>query len=246
MTKIWLFGGRSELGNSAASELLRVSREKVSGITKIQRAPAESLGEDCIIWAPDSTQQVFNTLNNLTFSKGDIAVIAVGSINENDSALKFKLLSRETIEELIWINYTLPLVVTSEVSKRLAVAGGGSLVVFTSAAALPPQAENLIYSNSKRALDSTLGFLSGSFKKSGVKIFRVRSSFSPTPLNKGRSATPLKVSSKKVGRAIGKAYLRGQGVIWVPRIFRFVSLVLRVFPLLTLFAGKLVRRSRAS
>lgn len=243
MPKIYLFGGKSELGNSAAKELLRARADYFFDIIKVQRSGTDEDDKSTIIWSPETSESVLGTISSLSFESGDLAIIAVGSTSENDTSSNFSFLDAKEIGVLVWTNFGLPMTLTGAIAEKLVKVGGGTILVFTSAAAFPPQAGNLIYSNSKFALDNSLGMISKSFRASNVSIMRVRSSFSPTKLNRGRSATPLSVSAEQVGISIAEAYKRGHAIVWIPAAFRVVAWTLSNLPYINRIAEKLVKRS---
>jgi short-subunit dehydrogenase len=243
MPKIYLFGGQSELGNSAVKELVRARVDHFSDVIKVQRSGADADDKSTVIWNPETSESILGTISSLNFESGDLAIIAVGSTSQNDTSSNFKLLDAKEIGDLVWINFGLPMTLTGAIAEKLFKVGGGTILVFTSTAAFPPQAGNVIYSNSKFALDNSLGMLTKSFSASNVSIMRVRSSFSPTKLNRGRSATPFSVSVEQVGISIAEAYKQGRAIVWIPAVFKVVAWALRNLPYINRIAEKLVRRS---
>jgi decaprenylphospho-beta-D-erythro-pentofuranosid-2-ulose 2-reductase len=245
MKSIYLFGGRSELGNHVATAIMSRTFGEFSKLIKIQRDSstiAES--EHQLLWQPNTVSEVSEFLTSLSLKKGDLMIVAPGIIHVGDSILGLSEIEPSKIHDLVWINFTLPLLVITHASRELRLVGGGDIIVFTSAAAFPPQPNALIYSHVKRALDGLLRASHGKFRSRNVRICLVRSAFSGTKLNAGRTPTPFSVSPLRVGQIVANRFLSGKDVIWVPAVFRLISFSLRFVPGLQNIANRIVEASR--
>ena len=245
MSTIYLFGGSSELGNSSANQIMSDQSARYSKFVKILRAESFTGSQDELIWDPTSAKKVETFLKTLSFSKGDLAIIATGTITLADTETSFIELDHQLIEQLIWINLTLPLIVVSKVASDLRKLGGGEIIVFTSAAAFPPQPSNLIYSHSKATLDALICQLRKPLSGVKVRTMIVRSAFSATPLNEGRQATPLAITPYELGVSVSKGHRKSKYIIWVPRSFALISFFLMFVPGLNEVANFIVKKSKS-
>lgn len=244
MSVIYLFGGSSELGNFTAKQIQKDQPARYSKVLRILREESFTGGEDEIIWDPSSAEKVDTFMKTLALGDGDLAIIATGSISINDSEKQFLDLSHKLLEQIVWVNLTLPLVLLSTVGTGLQEKGGGDIIIFTSAAALPPQRSNFIYSHSKAMLDTLVTRLEQSLSKAKVRTLVVRSSFSATPLNQGRQPTPLSITPLELAIEVSKAHQNLKSRIWVPRIFAVISIFLRFVPGLSQVANSIVKKSK--
>jgi NAD(P)-dependent dehydrogenase (short-subunit alcohol dehydrogenase family) len=244
MSVIYLFGGASELGKSSALQILLDQPERYSKIVRILRAESSVGDKDELLWDPASADSIDTLLNTITMKKGDLALIATGLTDHSDTYTNFTDLNPNVIQRLVWVNLLLPLIVLSRVSSKLREVGGGDIIIFTSAAALPPQKSNFLYSHSKALLDSLIRELRTTLHQTNVRTMIVRSSFSATRLNLGRHPTPLAVTPHDLGVSVSRGHKKLRSTLWVPRIFVVVSILLRFVPGLSQVANLIVNKSK--
>jgi hypothetical protein len=244
MKSIYLFGGRSELGSNVATEIISRSGGEFSNLIRIQRAisPVQGFPNE-IFWDPSNASGVSGLMSSLIVKKDDLIIVAPGKTYTEDNSFGFSGILSSKIDELVWVNLTLPLIVISHAARELEQAGGGAIIVFTSAAAFPPQSSALIYSHVKHALDGVARQSRRVLGSQNVRICVVRSSFSATQLNTGRTPTPFSVTPLKVGQIVADKFLAGKDLIWVPSVFNLISLGLRFVPGLENLARRIIRQS---
>ena len=236
MPKIVIFGGSSEIGNAIARKL---SHDPKREISRVIRVSSSLMGEDIIRWKPRQTIDVLETIEKIPFEKGDIVIVALGSLGN------VLVLDAQTSQFLEWnsilsLNFNIAATALLLSHSALQRAGGGTIVVLGSAAAFPVLKSNFYYGSAKLALDSIAYSLQEFSSTSRVSISIVRSAFVPTKLNKNRRPTPLSLSAEQVAALVHNNL--GARVIWTPRIFKYISLILR----LNGFARKMANKSVTS
>jgi decaprenylphospho-beta-D-erythro-pentofuranosid-2-ulose 2-reductase len=124
-------------------------------------------------------------------------------------------------------------------------AGGGEIIVVSSAAAFPVLDSNSIYSASKLMLDEVSQSISRDLQKHQIRILLVRPGFVPTKLHRRRSSSFLSTSTEKISSAVIKKLRRKTyGVVWIPKPWALVSWTLNFFPFTRRIASRLMRKLR--
>lgn len=222
MAKAILFGASSELGNALVDKLME--RKIVSQSISVGRSRPAAGSMGFIQWTSNSAEQVSQAIDKIPLQRGDVVIIASGAISKLDTSSSFSKLSLLDVENLIWANYSLPLLILNRLSAKFAsIQGGGTIIVFSSAAAHPPTDENLLYSWSKSALDSISVSLSKKLSLQGIQLKIVRSTFSATKMNRGRTPTPLGVTKAEVAEQVVNSLEKKSPKVWVPKLFFFVA-----------------------
>jgi decaprenylphospho-beta-D-erythro-pentofuranosid-2-ulose 2-reductase len=114
--------------------------------------------------------------------------------------------------------------------RSLRARGGGTLVVLSSVAAERPRAANAVYGAAKAGLDALAQGLADSLHGSNVRVLVVRPGFVKTQMTAGLKPTPLSSTAEQVGEATVQALSGSAQTIWVPRVLRYVFIVLRHLP----------------
>lgn len=238
MAKVVLFGGSSEIGNAVARELLARQPEKFDHVLRVGRDASSCELEWA--WDRDGSPEVRRTIAACQLSRGDACVISLGVLVAR-SDRQGQPLTLESIQQGINVNLSLPAAVMVESANALADAGGGEIIVMSSAAAFPPLVPNVVYASSKLALDHLALGVRSLYEASGIRVSVVRPGFVPTRLNAGRRPTPLASTAEEVARTVVRSNHRR--VIWSPRSIRLVSLALRLAPVLRRVASRRIRDS---
>lgn len=233
MQKIILFGGSSEIGNAIVKKLIENPKRKIS---RVIRVSSSLTGQDIVMWKPYQTNDVLETIKKIPFEKDDIVIVALGSLG---NTLKADAPSSEFAawDSILQLNFNIAATALLLSHAELQRVGGGTIIVLGSAAAFPVLKSNFYYGSAKLALDSIASSLQEFCSTSRVSISVVRSAFVPTKLNKNRRPTPLSLSPDQVAFLVHKNL--GARVIWTPRIFKYISIILRFSG----FARKMANKS---
>lgn len=247
--RVILFGGTSEIGlsiSSAANTNLGSSQE--SAITRVSRSkPNELEPTQCkdVLWSPTSSDEVTSAVTRLEIGPKDLVVISIGDLSLDDHTAEELAKSVKRVEENLYSNGTLPILTLLAVAGSMINAGGGEIIVVSSAAAFPVLDSNSIYSASKLMLDEVSQSIARDLQKHQIRILLVRPGFVPTKLHRRRSSSFLSTSTREISRVVIKKLKRkSYGVVWIPWPWAFVSWTLTFFPLANRIASRLMRNLR--
>jgi decaprenylphospho-beta-D-erythro-pentofuranosid-2-ulose 2-reductase len=112
----------------------------------------------------------------------------------------------------------------------LRAAGGGTLVVLSSVAAVRVRAANAVYGASKAALDGLAQGIGDALHGDKVRVVVVRPGFVRTRMTRGLKAPPGASTPEAVAKAVTAGLASGAQTIWVPGALRWVMLVMRLLP----------------
>lgn len=117
-----------------------------------------------------------------------------------------------------------------EAANRMRGQGHGTLVVMSSVAAQRPRRSNFLYGASKRGLDAFAEGLGFGLREQGVQVLVVRPGFVHTKMTRGMKAAPFSTTPDAAARAIVRGIARGDELIWVPGILRWVMFAMDHVP----------------
>lgn len=226
MAKIIQFGATSELATAVSQAIVNLNPDKHFEIIKVGRTVVD--GFTTHIWNTNHPGVIETVLKDLNISKGDIVIIAVGFLGGICSTTNLEFVSADEIFETISVSAALAAGIYLGTLREFKKVGGGKIIVFTSVAAHPVLESNMIYGGSKNLLEKIISSSRTSAKKAGIHICVVRNSFAPTKLNHLRRKTPFSTSSKKVGEVVSSK--SDNNVVWVPFIWRYISLLVSFIP----------------
>jgi len=235
MPKIIIVGGSSEIGNAIANELQKKFPGKFSEIVKISTSLTEP---DSIYWNPRNSTGVIDGLKQVNLTKDDHVLISLGIMHDINSrkAIEEKI---EAIANLYHVNLVVPVLALNYFWDKLE---GGHIILLSSVAAFPVLDSNFVYGSSKQALDSMARYLQRTYKTNRPTISIVRSGYVQTKLNLGRKPTLFAQTTKQVAESVVKKI--DKPVVWTPKIFFFVSALLRCFKPLRFIANRMVVKSK--
>lgn len=232
-----MFGGSSEIGNAIAR---KINENPSLDVSRVIRVSSSLTGQDVVRWKPNQTKDVLETIKEIQFEKDDIVIVALGFLGNRIYA---DARSSEFVEwdSILSLNFNIAATSLLLSHAELQRVGGGTIIVLGSAAAFPVLKSNFYYGAAKLALDSIATSLQEFSSTSKVSVSVVRSAFVPTKLNGNRRPTPLSLSSDQVAALVTKNL--GERVIWTPRIFKYISFILRFSGLARNVANKSVTSS---
>jgi len=132
--------------------------------------------------------------------------------------------------EILQVNLVAQAVVLLEAAKHLRAQGRGTLVVFSSIAAVRGRRANFVYGASKAGLDALGSGLAMALDGSGANVLVVRPGFVIGSMTAGMSKAPLSSTPDQVAVALVRALRAGQRTVWVPRPLVAFAWLLRLLP----------------
>ena len=132
--------------------------------------------------------------------------------------------------DLLTADFTNTIQFCEEARQRLLAAGGGTLCVFSSVAGERGRKPVILYGAAKAGLSHYLEGLDHKFRAQGLRTICVKPGFVKTGMTAGLKAPPFAGEPDAVARVVLKAIDRGKPVVYAPRIWRWVMLVIRSLP----------------
>ena len=239
MARIFQFGATSELASSVSQAILTLDPDKQYEVVKIGRTLVDSFTTH--LWKLDQPDAIENMLKELCISKGDIVIIAVGFLGGIHSTSNLNLVDSDEIYETISVSAAFAVGIFLGTLREFKKVGGGKVIIFTSVTAHPVLKSNSIYGESKNLLEKVISNSRKSASDAGVHVCVVRNSFAPTKMNRLRKKTPFSTSAEKVGAAV--SLKSDRNVVWIPHVWKYISLIIRFLPGLRQLSNFAIRRS---
>lgn len=117
-----------------------------------------------------------------------------------------------------------------ESARRLLLAEGGTLCVFSSVAGERGRKPVVLYGAAKAGLTRYLEGLDHKFRAAGLKVVCVKPGFVRTGMTEGLPAPPFAGEPEGVASTVLRAIDRGKPVVYAPPIWALVMLVIRWLP----------------
>lgn len=156
----------------------------------------------------------------------DLAIVAFGVLGDAETNWH----DQAAAVELATVNYTAAVSVGVLLAERLRAQGRGRIIALSSVAGEKVRRSNFVYGSSKAGMDAFYVNLATALEGSGVGVHVVRPGFVTTSMTEGRPALPLSTDAPSVARDVLAGVEAGRTVIWSPRVFRPVMLVLKAVP----------------
>jgi len=106
----------------------------------------------------------------------------------------------------------------------------GVLAVITSVAGDRGRRSNYVYGAAKGALDLFLQGLRSRLSKAGVLVVTIKPGFVDTPMTADVPKTFLFASAKSVGIGIYRSMTKGKEVVYLPRFWRWIMVIIKLIP----------------
>jgi decaprenylphospho-beta-D-erythro-pentofuranosid-2-ulose 2-reductase len=116
------------------------------------------------------------------------------------------------------------------VARQLREQGRGTLVILSSVAGQRPRRDSYVYGSAKAGLDAFAEGLREALHGTGVRVLVVRPGFVRTRMTAAQPTGLFAVDADAVARATARGLDRGASVVWVPRLLRWYSMLLRALP----------------
>jgi decaprenylphospho-beta-D-erythro-pentofuranosid-2-ulose 2-reductase len=127
-------------------------------------------------------------------------------------------------------SYTGPAASLLAVANRMRTQGHGRIVVLSSVAGERVRAANFVYGSAKAGLDGFALGLGDALSGTGVTVLVVRPGFVRSRMTAHLDDGPFTTTPEQVADATVRALERGDDLIWVPGVVRWVMAVLRHLP----------------
>jgi decaprenylphospho-beta-D-erythro-pentofuranosid-2-ulose 2-reductase len=136
----------------------------------------------------------------------------------------------ERARKLLTVNFANTIVFCELARKRLLARGGGTLCVVSSVAGERGRKPVVLYGASKAGLSAYLEGLDHKFHTQGLRVVTVKPGFVKTSMTEGLKPPPFAAEPEQVAQDVLRAIERGTPVVFTPRIWRLVMLVIRWLP----------------
>ncbi len=133
-------------------------------------------------------------------------------------------------QRLLTVNFANTVVFCEHVRKRLLSRGGGTLCVFSSVAGERGRKPVVLYGASKAGLSAYLEGLDHKFRAQGLHTLCIKPGFVKTSMTDGLTPPPFAGEPEQVARDTLRAIRAGKPVLYTPRIWALVMLMIRILP----------------
>lgn len=133
-------------------------------------------------------------------------------------------------DRLLTADFTNTIHFCEEARRRLLAAGGGTLCVFSSVAGERARKPVILYGAAKAGLSHYLEGLDHKFRAQGLRTIVVKPGFVKTGMTAGLQPPPFAGEPDAVARSVLAAIDRGTPEVYVPGIWRWIMLVIRLLP----------------
>ena len=154
-------------------------------------------------------------------------VVVTGALFASQEALESDV---ELARRLVTVNFANTVVFCEHARKRLLARGGGRLTVFSSVAGDRGRKPVAIYGASKAGLSVYLEALDHKFHAAGLSVLCVKPGFVKTGMTAGLKPPPFAGEPDRVAIDVVRAMDRRRPVVYTPRIWALVMLVIRFLP----------------
>lgn len=212
--QIFLLGrGREQLQASANDLAQRGADGSSVGVAVCDLERPEQFGP-----ALDEAQQLLGRIDAVVVTAG---LFATQDRLEQDLAFTQRMLT---------VNFAHTVVFCEHARQRLLAGGGGTLCVVSSVAGERGRKPVVLYGASKAGLSAYLEGLDHKHRADGLKVVCVKPGFVKTGMTEGLDPPPFAGTAQGVAADILAAIDAGKPVLYTPRIWALVMLVIRWLP----------------
>lgn len=134
------------------------------------------------------------------------------------------------LRRMLIVNFAHTIVFAELARARLISRGGGTLCVVSSVAGDRGRKPVVLYGASKAGISAYLEGLDHKFHAQGLRVITIKPGFVKTGMTAGLKPPPFAGEPEQVARDILRALDRGTPVVYTPRIWQLVMLVIRSLP----------------
>lgn len=156
----------------------------------------------------------------------ELVICVFGYLGDQDQA-------RSETDEMVrtlGTNFTAAAVCLGHLANDLEARGVGGLIVITSVAGDRGRQSNYTYGAAKGGLALFAQGLRNRLTAAGVHVLTVKPGFVDTPMTEGMKGLFLVASPERVAREVLRAWRRRQNVLYTPRFWRWILLLVRWLP----------------
>jgi short-subunit dehydrogenase len=167
--------------------------------------------------AMDAAVTALSTIETVVVTAGDFAT---QQVLEQDL---------ERTRHLLTVNFT-NTVLFCELARTRLFAHGGTLCVFSSVAGDRGRKPVILYGAAKAGLARYLEGLDHKYRAQGLRVVCVKPGFVKTSMTTGLKPPPFAGEADGVAADVVRAIDRGRAVVYTPRIWQLVMMVIRALP----------------
>lgn len=235
--KLLLLGGSSEIGLAICAEYLAKQPAKVvlAGLPGDPQkdasiAAAQAAGATEVEWVDFDALDFAShpTTIDVAWTGGDvdIAIVAFGVMGDQEEAWQDQ---KKAVFEA-QINYTAAVSVGVLLGQRMKAQGYGRILAMSSAAGIRVRRSNFVYGSTKAGLDGFYLNLGEALSPFGPTVTVIRPGMVRTRMSAGMKEAPLTVDKHEVAKLAVEASDKKKPIIWTPKLFELVMIVLRLIP----------------
>lgn len=211
--RLFLLGrDRVDLERSAQDLAVRAASAVVAGVAICDLAAPNAFAA-----ALDAAAAALSTVDCVIVTAADFAT---------QPALEADI---ERCRHLLEINFT-NTIVFCELARTRLLAKGGTLCVVSSVAGDRGRKPVILYGAAKAGLSHYLEGLDHKFHAGGLRVVCVKPGFVKTGMTSGLTPPPFAGEADGVAADIVRAIDRGQPIVYTPRVWQAVMLVIRLLP----------------
>jgi len=158
----------------------------------------------------------------------DLALLAHGILGEEP------VLRRDfaATQALFTVNTLSPIALLTAMAPTFEAQKGGTIAVISSVAGDRGRGSNFVYGSTKAALTTYVDGLRATMWRSGVRVVTVKPGFVATPMTAHLKVGALTATADVAGSVLAKALTspRGGEVVYVPRFWQLIMLVIKALP----------------
>ncbi len=160
------------------------------------------------------------------FGGFDVVLVAAGVLGDQEADEH----DPAAAARVITTNFTGLAAAMVTVADRLRTQGYGRLVVLSSVAGDRARRANFVYGSSKAGLDAFSQGLGDALAGTGASVMVVRPGFVKGRMTEGMQPAPFATTPEAVAEAVVRGLERGNEVVYVPGVLRWVFALLRHAP----------------
>ena len=235
--KVVVFGGTSGIGRAVARRM--VERGDMVFLLGNVQADLERSLEDlrarnaggaagfalCDLAEPDGFAAALDAADQALASFDTVVMTA--ALFASQDALEADI---ELTRKLVTLNYANTVVFCEHVRKRLLSRGGGRMAVFSSVAGDRGRKPVAIYGSAKAGLSVYLEAMDHKYHAAGLNVLCVKPGFVKTTMAAGLKPPPFAGEPEQVARDVVRALDKRKAVLYTPRMWALVMLVIRFLP----------------
>lgn len=219
-SRVFLLGrDEEELARSAADLAVRASTESVP-----LGGPSDASAV-CDLERPETFDAALD-LAQSALGHVDLVVMTAARFNTQDELEEDEAL----LERLLSVNFTNTILFCEKARKRLIAQGGGTLCVFSSVAGERGRKPVALYGAAKAGLSRYLEALDHRYHDRGLHVLTVKPGFVHTGMTAGLEPPPFAGEPDAVAREVLRAIEGRRAVVYTPRIWALVMMVIRWLP----------------